>query len=192
MPLPRRNPSFVGPAPGSDRTDTVASGVYPTRLAEIKDALLTKSVVESTSILHRGPFETMYMSDQRVPTPAQWNNVPFPVLSYRVAPGYTLAVDALSMTYSESVLGQSSAVGWRLSIDGMRVPNMLRAQILGLEWSLGTLGDALHPVSINPVWVQANQTVVLEVSDLTGTMTEWICLTAVLSGKLYPNVGGIL
>jgi hypothetical protein len=190
MPLPRRNPSFGGPVPGAVRTDTQSPTVDRARLAEIKDALVTKSVVESMDILHRGPFETFYLSDQRIPTPAQWNNVPFAVLSFLVSSGYTLAVDALSMSFSESVLPQSTAVGWRIAINGIRVPNVTRALILGLEWSLGTLGNPHHAISINPIWVQSNQTVTLEVTDLTGTMTEFVSIVAVLSGKLYPNVGG--
>lgn len=189
MSIPVRNQRVPAHDPGVALTDTIGPAVKTQ--ARVKEWNTEERLREAMSVLHRGPFETLYLSDQRIPTPAQWNLVPFPVLTFLVSQGYTLEVNALSLSYSESILGQSQAVGWRLTINGMRVPNMLRAQIAGIEWSLGTLGDALHLVPIDPVWVQSNESVALEVIDLTGTMTEFVCMTGVLSGRLYPNMGGV-
>jgi len=192
MPIPRRNPALPHPVPGDELSDTVAQSADRGRFFALQDAIQDKRVIESSEVLHRGPYETLYITDQRIPTPAQWNALAFTVLQFTVPLAYVLALTELGVAYSESVLAQSTAVGWRLTIDNVHVPNVIRSQITfpGNDWAVGCLGDGARTVGINPVWVQANQTVQLQVTDLTGTMTEFVCITGILAGKLYPSVRG--
>lgn len=194
MPIPRRNPALPHAVPGDELSDTIAQAGDRSHFFALQDELQDKRALEASEVLHRGPYETLYITDQRIPTPGGlgWNAVAFTVIQFRVPLAYVLALTELGIAYSESILAQSTAVGWRLAIDGIHVPNVVRSQFTfpGSDWAVGCLGDGTRTITINPVWVQANQTVQLQCTDLTGAMTEFICITGILAGKLYPSVRG--
>jgi hypothetical protein len=188
-------------AAGMERTDTESQGSNRERVQAVKELIQTDRLIEASHLLHRDSIETLYLLVS-VPVSrfAAWSAGPVPVATYRVPGNQTLELNGLALFFSESVLMQSNAVGWRLTIDGVRVTNFLGTPAVGFplpatiaaEYSLGGVGSPSRPLTINPLWVGSNRLVQLEVIDLSGTIDEYVAATGVLSGRIYVNVGGDL
>lgn len=111
------------------------------------------------------------------------------LLSYVVPPGLVLKIDKVGITYSNPMVAMSQAVGWRVTVNGNRVPNIV-AVTDGYMYS--SFGEVNAPLEIAPLWVQSGETVAIQIYPRFGFNNQ-LTISGRLSGQLYkPATAGVI
>jgi len=141
---------------------------------------------ESSRLVHRGRYETVYLVDYLVVTDG--STAERVVVSYLVPAFHVLELTALGIWYSEPFLNSGLYFGWRLAVNGQRVPGIGYASG---DWTHGSYGGLHEPVEIYPVAVQAGETVAVQVKDQTagGVINERLTIAGLLKGRLTMLTG---
>lgn len=107
--------------------------------------------------------------------------LPTTVVSYQVPTMLVLLINKIGVTYSNPMVSMSQCVGWRIVVNGNRVPNIVSTAD---DYSYSNFGSVHAPLEIEPLWVQAGQLVAVEVYPRFGFNSK-LTVTARLSGRLY-------
>lgn len=118
-----------------------------------------------------------------------------PVLTFTVPAGRVLIITVVEYYLSEPMCYGSQQFAWRMSIGGAQIPFHRGHLGLTLDTNFtiplnGLGGD----YQISPVYVQANETVALEVIELRFTFptgfNEWLAGQGIIKGRLVKPTGG--
>jgi hypothetical protein len=134
-------------------------------------------------IIHLSP-DTVFDLANYVRNPADPGGgvvTPVILLSYLVPSAFILKINKIGITYSNPVVAMSQAVGWRVTINGDRVPNIVQTTD-GYMYS--SFGEVNSPLEIEPLWVQSNQTIAIEVYPRFG-FNQQLTISGRLSGQIY-------
>ncbi len=175
------------------RTDELADShkQTPAELArerQIAETLEIEGRALSRSLAHRGFDEALDISAQ-IEHPSD-TGVPIVLVSYTVPRGLIAVIDSVGVSYSEPIVPMTLAVGWRIAVNDYRVPNIVHTG--GTEdYKFTSFGDIMNPMSIRELWVQADQTVAIQVRAFN-TFNDHLIMVGRLSGRLFkpanPNV----
>lgn len=149
---------------------------------EIEKKIAVDSALLRSKLIHRAPDESIDLIQyyQNVVThgvaPLAVN-----VVAYVVPNGCVAMIDQIAVFYSDPIVAQSIAIGWRLTINNGQVPNI---RDTAFSYIYSGFADLSEPFRIHPVWVQSDQTIALQINP-NGTFGEALTVTARMSGKLF-------
>jgi hypothetical protein len=158
----------------------------PSRLAETLRAeqnLQAQQRAVAANLIHRGRGESIDLRG-RIENPT----VQASIVSFKVDVGFVARIDAIAVWYSEPLVPMCRSVGWNLLVNGSRVPYIQNTED---TQRYDAVGDLARPIEIAPVWVQAGETVSIDVVPLYSFDCALVMI-ARLSGRLYridgPNI----
>lgn len=142
----------------------------------------------SRSLAHRGYDEALDVSNQ-IEHPADIG-APINLVTFTVPNGMIAVVRKLGVYYSEPTVPMTLAVGWRVTVNNYRVPYIVHTG--GTEdYCFTSFGDVANPLEVEELWVQANQTVAIQVRAFF-TFNDHCVMVGRLSGRLFkpanPNI----
>jgi len=145
------------------------------REIEIKDRAVSRSLT------HRGFDEALEVSAQ-IEHPAD-TGAPMNLVAFTVPRGMVAVIDAIGVFYSEPIVPMTLAVGWRVAVNDYRVPYIVHTG--GTEdYNFTSFGDTISPMKIRELWVQADQTVAIQVRAFF-TFNDHLIMIGRLSGRLF-------
>lgn len=159
---------------------------------KVNEKLSLDSAVLKNKLLHRSPDESIDLV-QYYQNITLWGALPtaVDVVTYTVPAGCVAMIDQIAVFYSDPIVSQSVALGWRLTIDNGQVPNI---QDVALSYIYSGFSDPSQPFRIHPVWVQSDQTIALQINP-SATFGNALTITCRMSGKLFkpatPEIIGI-
>jgi len=158
----------------------------------VNEKLSLDSAVLKNKLVHRSPDESIDLTGFFQTTlaylllPTAIN-----VIAYTVPDGCVAMIDQIAVFYSDPLISQSNAVGWRLTIDNGQVPNIKDPTF---SYIYTGFSDLSSPYTIHPVWVQSSQTIALQLNP-AWTFDLPITFTCRMSGKLFkpttPEILGV-
>jgi len=165
----RRRP--VGPATVLFPSSVGASTVEPAVLAE------TIEQIEA-----RGQFDCIDVTDELInPTTTATNAVSFVVPARMVA-----RITKIGLTLSNPLVAMSTAISWRVTIDGRQPPHFRHTTD---EYFHHSISGVDRPMEIEPLYVKGGSTVAVEVLAAAG-FNDALTVTARMGGRLYPSPEG--
>jgi hypothetical protein len=167
------------------KVSTVAPTPQQTTRVEQEIAARGKAVAES--LVHRGKNEVLDVTGLI----ANPTGLAIQVLvGYTVPQGMVASIDKIAVVYSNSQVSMTNTLGWRLTVNGMRVDNIFNTT----TWASGdyfyhSFSDLSTPQEISPLWVQSGETVAIELFSMPGpglgALTEHLTMAGRLGGRLY-------
>ena len=151
------------------------------------------SIAAKEGLVHVG-FDTVFDLSAYIRNPQDLGGATLPtvLLSYLVPVSRVLKIDRFAVTFSNPIVSMSQCVGWRVVIEGGRVPNI---NPVTDEYFYSSFGEVNQPLEIEPLWVQANMLIAIEVYPRFG-FNQQLTVFGRLSGRLYdtanPNLVGVL
>lgn len=160
------------------------------RLQEVaaERSLAVEGRAISRSLAHRGYDEALDVSNQ-IEHPSDIG-APINLIAFTVPNGMIAVIRKVGVYYSEPTVPMTLAVGWRIAVNNYRVPYVFHTG--GTEdYCFTSFGDVSNPLEIEELWVQANQTVAIQVRAFF-TFNDHCVMVGRLSGRLYkpanPNI----
>jgi hypothetical protein len=109
--------------------------------------------------------------------------LPTPLLSYLVPSSQVLQITKIAVVYSNPVVSQSQCVGWRVTVNGGRVPNI---NPVTDEYFYSSYGEVNQPLEIDPLWVQSGNLIAIEVYPRF-TFNSQLTVFGRLGGRLFKT-----
>ncbi len=134
----------------------------------------------AASLIHRSRNESIDLRG-RLENPT----VQASIVSFAVLVGYVAKIDKIAVWFSEPLVAMSRSVGWNILVNGNRVPNIKNTED---AQRYDSVGDLAQPIEIDPVWIQANETVSIDVFPLSSFDCA-LTVVARMSGRLYEISG---
>lgn len=181
----RRHHPVISMPPESDLTQAPAPSTV-SDLDEAQRRLSAEANALGLALVHRGIDEVVDRFDIVINPTATQNLVTFTTPNNLVC-----KITELAVYCSEPGVAMGLGVGWRLTVNGGEVP------YVGSNWAVYpyfpfAFGDLGNPVEIEPVWVQAGQTIAIELIVAAGFDVN-VHIAGRLRGRLYkpatPYVG---
>lgn len=165
------------------------------REEQITRDLALESRAVSRSLSHRGFDEALNVSRQ-IEHPTD-TGAPIDLVTYTVPEGLVAVVNAVGVFYSEPIVPMTVSVGWRIVVNRGRVPNIIHTG--GNEdYYYTSFGDIMDPMPIRELWVQAGQTISIQVRAFFG-FDDHLVMIGAMSGRIFkpanPNlisIGGVV
>jgi len=140
------------------------------------------SVASKDALIHLGSDTVVDVSNYiRNPVDLGGATLPTVVVSYLVPSSLVLRVNKIGISYSNPIVSMSQCVGWRVVVNGNRVPNIVSTSD---DYSYWNFGSVHAPMEIEPLWVQSQQLVAIEVYPRFGWNSA-LTVTARISGRLF-------
>lgn len=166
----------------------------PNRQSEAEAVIKTGRAVQSIneqrqnaiavreSMIHLSK-DTVFDLTNSIRNPADLGGAVLPtiLLSYLVPAGFVLKVNKIGITYSNPLVPMSQCVGWRVTVNGERVPNIFAT---GDEYFYSSFGQVNDPLEIEPLWIQANGTLAIEVYPRFG-FNQQLTISGRVAGRIY-------
>lgn len=105
------------------------------------------------------------------------------VVEFTVPRGQVLMVNKIGISYSDPFIGQVISLGWWLTVGDRRVPYVDQTTP-GLDYFYFSHHQLVGSTDINPLWIQAGETVAIQVYPDNG-FDEQVTVMATLNGQLY-------
>jgi len=155
------------------------------RIEKAREEIEARGRAVSLALVHRGVDEVVDVFDVVV-NPTVTQNL----VSFTVPQGLVCKIDRAAIVCSEPVVAMALGVGWRLTLNGGEMPNIITG------WGLYgympvTFGDLAAPMCIEPLWVQSGQTIAIEIVTAMA-FADNVVLAGRLAGRLYKPASGSL
>lgn len=157
------------------RSDVIERGA---QTAEQFAGLKAKARAIGDALIHFG-IDTPLDLIGEIENPTVTTNIVF----LTVPNGQIARIERIALYYSDPAIAMMDVIGWRLTVNGNRVPNIKQIQS---EFFFQSIGDMFTPMDIEPLIVQANNLVALEITVLGG-FAGALTLTGRISGRLYKQ-----
>lgn len=97
--------------------------------------------------------------------------------------GQIAKIERIALYYDDPAIAMMAVVGWRLAVNNNRVPNIRQVQS---DYFFQSVGDMFTPMDIEPLIVQANARVAIQII-VTGGFAGALTLSGRLSGRMYKQ-----
>lgn len=159
------------------------------RIEKAREEIEARGRAVSLALVHRGVDEPVEAFNA-ITAPAA--GALTTLVSFTVPQGMVGKFDRFGIVYSEPIVAANNAVGWRISINGGEVP-YVRTNFPLFGYYQMCLGDMLTPWEIEPLWVQAAETIAIELWAVAG-FVDYLVVLGRIGGRLYkpasPDIVG--
>jgi hypothetical protein len=146
--------------------------------AEQFDQLRARARAVGDALIHAGTDTPLDLIGE-INNPAAAADIVF----LNVPNGQIAKIERIAVYYDDPAIAMMDVVGWRLAVNGNRVPNIRE---ITSDYFFQSIGDMFTPMDIEPLIVQANARVAIEII-VTGGFAGALTLTARLSGRLFKQ-----
>jgi len=174
----RRHHPVISMPPESDLTQAPAPSTV-SDLDEAQRRLSAEAKALSLALVHRGTDEILslynYLEDIFV-------IAPFTLLSYTIPASMVAKINKFAVFFDNPTAW--SGVGWRILVNGHLIPHITSASAGSAGYWQTPVGDLISPLEIEPIWLQANETIIVELGSPV-VFQELFSAGAYFGGRLY-------
>lgn len=124
--------------------------------------LTARRKAAAASLVHRGVDEPLDIFNVAIdPT------VTAILVSFTVPDNQVARINRVAVVCSEPSVAMGLGVGWRVILDAAEIP-YFKSQMPGFPYFPVVFGDLANPLLIEPLWIQANQTIAIELIVAAG------------------------
>jgi hypothetical protein len=116
---------------------------------------------------------------------AEVSNSELDLVSYTVKANQIVEVTGLAVYYSEPLVPMCQSVGWTVTINGGRVPNISHQTDLDFYYPIGSIDS---PLAISPFWAQSGDVIAIHINPSIG-WTGYLMMVGVIAGEVYRMAG---
>ena len=155
----------------------------PAEINAAARSLDARARAAAESLVHYGHDETIDVTSQLInPVGVQL------LVSFTVPTGLVAGINRIAVVYSNTFVGMTTSIGWRLVVNGARVENVYNTApflIAGDDYNYGSFSDLSTPREISTVWIQSGETIAIEITDRVVPFDLHLVIAGRLAGKLY-------
>lgn len=121
-----------------------------------------------------------------------WALAPVTILTYQVPVGQVAKVNRVAVFIDNpAAWALNTGIGWRILVNGLMLSNLFACQPAGSAgyWPL-PVGDLMTPLEIEPIWLQATETITIELGPAAG-YDDILAYGAYIGGRLYKPATGV-
>ncbi len=110
------------------------------------------------------------------------------LVAFTVPNNQIAMIDQIGVYYSDPTVAACIAIGWRIIVNVTEVPNI---QVNNFIYRFSSIGDVMEPMKVRPFYVQAGQTVSIQIDPLSNKINafdEHLTMMGRLSGEIYRPV----
>lgn len=157
-------------------------------IRDVQDQIRNRNVAISQMLTNKSHNEAFDLQGTAYNPVAVVPTVGTPVVFFTVPEGQVLKLTQIGIQYSDPFIGQTISLGWWLTVNGSKVPFV--AQVTpGLDFFYYTHYQMTQGTTLNPLWIQAGETVAMEVYPVNG-FAEQVTIMAGMKGYLYQIGSG--
>jgi len=155
-------------------------------LIAANDRLMANSQVIKAAFFTRGYDECIDLVNL-IQNPADagvgGTNYSVSVVNFTVPDGQVAIIDKIALVVSEPTVARCIYLGWRLTVNGNRVPNLVTAIPGFADYNPVSFGSIYDPISIEPLYIQSGQVVSLDVVPVL-LFQERVTVIGRIAGRL--------
>lgn len=124
--------------------------------------LKTESRAKAASLIHYG-FDTSVNIVGRLVESLYVTASPVDAVNFLVPPSMVFKLTKIALVFSDPIIAMSDSIGWRITVNNDRVPYITRVPETTIinDYFYGARGSLSEPMKIEPLWIQAGQTVAI-------------------------------
>ncbi len=153
-------------------------GAAGIRLHKAESELRARSKAAALALIHRGVDEIVDRFDVVVDPTVTQN-----LVTYTTPDSLVCKISRVAVLCSEPAVAMGLGIGWRLTLNGNELPYVNSAWALFRYFPV-VFGDLGNPMRVEPIWVQANETIAVELIVAAGFDVK-VLIAGRLGGQLY-------
>jgi hypothetical protein len=171
-----------------DLPQIIEKGKAKNDVEEIKNKIRLRNVALSQMLVNKSHFQAFDIQgtffNPIATVPVTGNTV----VGFTVPDGQVLKLTEIGIQYSDPFIGQTISLGWWLTVDESKVPYVDQVTP-GLDFFYYSHHQMIQGTTLNPLWIQAGETVALQVYPVNG-FDEQVTIMANMKGNLYQIGSG--